>query len=160
MREQLLALKTPPDSPLVIIDEVQKIPLLLDEVHWLIENTVFQFILCGSSARKLKRAGVNLLGGRAWKYHFYPLVFPEMTDFDLLTIFQHGAIPAHYHSTAIKKALRSYIEDYLTIEVQQEGLVRNLPAFARFMDALRFSHGEMVNYAKYRTRMRRERENR
>jgi len=132
---------------LVIIDEVQKIPALLDEVHWLIENTSLQFILCGSSARKLKRYGVNMLGGRAWKYHFFPLAFPELPEFDLLKISQRGTIPTHYDSSAPNKALKAYLEDYITLEIQSEGLVRNLSAFVRFTDAIRFSHAEMLNYS-------------
>lgn len=145
-REEVLALDSK-STPLIIVDEVQKIPALLDEIHWLIENTSFQFILCGSSARKLKREGANLLGGRAWKYHFFPLVFPEIVDFDLLKVFNHGTLPSHYNASAIKRSLRAYIEDYLTMEIQAEGLVRNLPAFARFLESLRFSLGEMIKYS-------------
>lgn len=147
LREEILALDLKRTGSLIIIDEVQKIPDLLNEIHWLIENTDFQFILCGSSARKLKRLGSNLLGGRAWKYHFFPLIFPEITDFDLLRIFTHGTIPAHYHSANIRKSLRAYIEDYLTLEIQNEGLVRNLPAFSRFLESIRFCHGELLNYS-------------
>ena len=134
-------------SDLVIIDEVQKIPALLDEIHWLIENTSLRFILCGSSAKKLKRYGVNMLGGRAWKYHFFPLAYPELPEFDLLKIFQRGTIPAHYDSPAPNKALKAYWEDYIALEIQAEGLVRNLSAFIRFADAIRFSHAEMLNYS-------------
>ena len=93
-REELLALTKDEQKNPIIIDEIQKIPILLNEVHWLIENVNLQFILCGSSARKLRRAGVNLLGGRAWKYNFYPLVFPEIIDFDLLKILNYGTIPS------------------------------------------------------------------
>lgn len=132
---------------LVIIDEVQKIPALLDEIHWLIENTSLRFILCGSSARKLKRHDVNMLGGRAWKYHFFPLAYPELPEFDLLRIFQRGTLPSHYDSSAPNKALKAYWEDYITLEIQSEGLVRNLSAFVRFADAIRFSHAEMLNYS-------------
>lgn len=145
-REELLALG-PDVNPLVVVDEIQKIPELLDEIHYLIEHSRFQFILCGSSARKLRRQGVNLLGGRAWKYHFFPLVYPEWPTFDLLKIFTRGAIPSHYLSTHYASHLKAYIEDYLTLEVQAEGLVRNLPPFARFLDNLRFSHGELLNYS-------------
>ncbi|MBS0286666.1 MAG: ATP-binding protein [Proteobacteria bacterium] len=145
-REEILALDPNQSGKLIIVDEVQKLPEILNEIHWLIENTDFQFILCGSSARKLRRLGSNLLGGRAWKYHFFPLIFPEITDFDLLRIFTHGTIPAHYHSANIRKALKAYIEDYLTLEIQAEGLVRNLPAFSRFLESIRFSHGELLNY--------------
>lgn len=144
-REEVLALE--PKNQLVIIDEIQKVPALLDEVHWLIENTDFQFILCGSSARKLKRMEVNMLGGRAWKYSFFPLTYPEMPTYHLLEIFRTGTIPSHFNNPHYKKALKSYLEDYITLEIQAEGLVRNLPAFARFMDCLRFSHGEMISYS-------------
>jgi predicted AAA+ superfamily ATPase len=146
LREEILAL---PESMLqypIILDEVQKIPSLLDEVHWLIENTNAQFILCGSSARKLKKGGVNLLGGRAWRYALYPLIYPEITDFDLLRALNAGTIPSHYQSQNYQKSLKSYIEDYLTQEIQFEGLVRNLPTFARFLDSISFSNGEMTNY--------------
>lgn len=145
-REEILALD-PKDGTIIIVDEVQKIPALMDEIHWLIENTSFQFILCGSSARKLKRQGANLLGGRAWKYSFFPLTYSEITDFDLLRVFSHGTLPSHYHAVSIQKTLQAYVEDYLTWEIQAEGLVRNLPAFARFLESLRFCHGEMVNYS-------------
>jgi len=80
----------------IILDEIQKVPALLDEVHWLIENTSAYFILCGSSARKLKRGAANLLGGRAWRFTFYPLVYPEIPDFDLLHALNNGLIPAYY----------------------------------------------------------------
>lgn len=147
LREELLSYQENHLNRLIIVDEVQKIPGLMDEIHWLIENTEFQFILCGSSARQMKRHGVNMLGGRAWKYHFFPLCFPEFPEFDLLKIFNRGALPSHYLSPNSRKSLRAYLEDYLILEIQAESLVRNLPAFARFFDALRFSHGEMVNYS-------------
>lgn len=147
-RQEIEALLVKQDTPIiVVVDEVQKIPELLDEIHYLIENTDAQFILCGSSARKLKRQGVNLLGGRAWKFHFFPLVFPEIPDFDLLKILQKGTIPSHFDSSSINRSLKAYIEDYLVHEIQEEGLVRHLPAFSRFLESLAFSHGEMVNYA-------------
>jgi len=147
LREQLLAkddnvLKYP-----VILDEVQKIPKILDEVHWLIENRGFRFILCGSSARKLKRGKANLLGGRAWRYEMFPLVTPELEDFNLLKILNHGMIPAHYLQGGAKKALRAYTQDYLKEEVFAEGLARNIPAFSRFFDAMGYSHGELTNYS-------------
>jgi predicted AAA+ superfamily ATPase len=141
-REEIIA----NPSETVVVDEIQKVPALLDEIHWLIENTPTQFILCGSSARQLKRQGVNVLGGRAWRYQFFPLVFPELPEFNLLKILTHGLIPSHYDSSSPNKSLEAYLEDYIIQEIQAEGLVRNLPAFSRFMDALRFSHGEMINY--------------
>lgn len=130
----------------IIIDEIQKIPPLLDEVHWLIENSPAYFILCGSSARKLKREGVNLLGGRAWRYEFFPLVYPEIVDFDLLAALNDGLIPSHYRSKHWKKTVKSYVNDYLKEEVKAESLVRNLRAFAQFLDVAAFSNGEVLNY--------------
>jgi len=147
LREELLA-KNPRDliSP-VILDEVQKVPQILDEVHWLIENKGWRFILCGSSARKLKRGHANLLGGRAWRYELFPLVYPELKDFNLLRALNHGLIPSHYLQENPAKSLHAYIQDYLKEEVFEEGLVRNIPAFSRFFDAVGFSHGEMINYS-------------
>lgn len=135
------------DATTIIVDEVQKVPPLLDEIHYLIESTNHQFIMCGSSARKVKRAGVNMLGGRAWKFSLFPLVSAEIPDFDLLRAFSHGLIPSHYQSDKPQRFLKPYIEDYLTQEIQAEGLVRNLPNFIRFMDSLRFCHGELINYS-------------
>lgn len=132
----------------VIIDEVQKIPELLNEVHWLIENKKIGFILCGSSARKLKRGAANMLGGRAWKFTFYPLVYPELTDFDLLKILNHGLLPSIYQSSKPERAFRAYIDLYLNEEIFAEGLVRNLKGFARFLDLIGFSNGELLNYKK------------
>lgn len=145
-REEILALTPLQLNSPIIVDEIQKIPMLLNEVHWLIENSDASFILCGSSARKLRQTGVNLLGGRAWSYYFYPLVYKEITDFDLLKVLNIGTIPSHYTSSHPVKALRAYIGDYLTEEIKAEGLVRNLPTFALFLDNVGYSHGEMINY--------------
>lgn len=132
----------------IIVDEVQKVPAVMDEVHWLIENSDTTFILCGSSSRSLKRKGSNLLGGRALRYNFYPLVYPEIKeDFDLLRIFNDGLIPPHYGNDDAYMLLKSYVQDYLTEEVRIEGYVRNITAFSRFFDSTRFSCGEMVNYS-------------
>lgn len=99
LREELLALTKEELKYPVIIDEIQKAPLLLNEVHWLIENKKISFILCGSSARKLRRNAAHLLGGRAWRFQFYPLVYPEIPNFDLLRAFKHGLLPAIYLQT-------------------------------------------------------------
>jgi predicted AAA+ superfamily ATPase len=147
LRERLLA--TPPEalrSP-VILDEVQKVPQLLDEVHWLIENQGLSFILCGSSARKLKRGGVNLLGGRAWRYEMHPLVSAEIGDFDLLAVLNRGLVPSHYLAPGYKRSLEAYVVDYLKEEVFDEGLTRNVAAFSRFFEAMSYSHGDLTNYA-------------
>lgn len=132
----------------IIIDEVQKIPQLLDEVHWLIERKGLSFILCGSSARKLRRSHANMLGGRAWRFQLYPLTSREIgKDFNLLDALNRGLIPSHYLSPHYQKSIKAYIQDYLKEEIQAEGLVRNLPAFARFLDSVSFSNGELVNYS-------------
>lgn len=147
LRERLLA--TPPErlrSP-VILDEVQKVPQLLDEVHWLIENRGLRFILCGSSARKLKRGGVNLLGGRAWRYEMHPLVSIEVGDLDLLQALNRGLVPSHYLSPGYRRSLEAYVVDYLKEEVFDEGLTRNVAAFSRFFEAMAYSHGDLTSYA-------------
>lgn len=146
LREELLATNKEKLLLPVIIDEIQKIPALLDEVHWLIENEHIGFILCGSSARKLKHGAANLLGGRAWRFEFYPLIYKEIPDFDLLRALNHGLLPTHYITTNPTRFLRAYIGDYLHEEIQSEALVRNLPGFARFLDVIGFSNGEMTNY--------------
>lgn len=146
LREELQGLSDEQKANPVIIDEVQKIPALLDEIHWLIENAGVSFILCGSSARKLKRGAANLLGGRAWRFNFYPLTYKETKEFDLLKAFNHGLLPSHYLSSQKNRMLRAYVNDYLKEEIQAEGLVRNLPGFARFLDLVGFTSGETLNY--------------
>lgn len=133
----------------VIIDEVQKVPVLLDEVHNLIEEG-FSFILCGSSARKLKRGGANLLGGRAWRFECFPLTSSEIPDFDISKALKQGLLPQIYDEDAdsAKRSLRAYVREYLQEEIQAEGLVRNLNAFSKFLDACAFCSGELLNYAK------------
>lgn len=131
----------------VIVDEVQKIPALLDEIHKLIESEKLSFILCGSSARKLKRGHANMLGGRAWRFELFPLTTRELgKQFDLMAALNHGLLPSHYFDTHYKRSLKAYIHDYLREEIQYEGLVRNLPAFSRFLDAVPFCMGELINY--------------
>ena len=135
LREQVLDLsKSALDHP-IIIDEIQKVPELLNEVHWLIENTQACFILCGSSARKLKTQSTNLLGGRAWVYHFFPLTSEEIPHFDLLRALQHGLLPKHYLSDPryIQDNLEAYVDTYLIDEIRNEGLVRNLAGFHVFL---------------------------
>ena len=147
LRERLLAKDDDVLNYPVILDEVQKIPQILDEVHWLIENKGLRFILCGSSARKLKRGKANLLGGRAWRYEMFPLVTAELENLNLLRVLNRGMIPDHYLKESYKKALRAYTQDYLKEEVFDEGLTRNIPAFSRFFDAMGYSHGELTNYS-------------
>lgn len=147
LREEILQLSHESLNKPIIIDEIQKVPMLLNEVHWLIENhKPCHFILCGSSARKLRLAGTHLLAGRAWKAHFYPLVYPEIKNFDLLRALNHGMLPVAYFSSHPKRFLKTYIEDYLVEEIQKEALVRNLAGFSRFLDSMAMSHGEMTNF--------------
>jgi len=146
LRQELLAAPAAVRNRPVILDEVQKVPAILDEVHWLIENAGFQFILCGSSARKLKAGQANLLGGRAWRAELFPLVSAEIPDLDLLRALNHGLIPSHYLQKNHERSLRAYVQDYLKEEVFAEGLTRNLPAFSRFFEAMGYSHGELTNY--------------
>ncbi len=147
LRGQLLAKEPRLLQQPIILDEVQKVPQILDEVHWLIENKGLQFILCGSSARKLKRGQANLLGGRAWRYELFPLVSAEIGEVDLLRALNHGLIPNHYLQEDHRKSLKAYAQDYLKEEVFAEGLTRNVPAFSRFFDAMGYSHGELTNYS-------------
>lgn len=106
-----------------------------------------QFVLCGSSARRLRTNTKNLLGGRAWQYHFYPLVFAEIPNFDLLRALQRGLIPNHYLSDPehVSNFLQAYVDVYLTDEIRNEGLVRNLAGFARFLDVAGLTNGDMIN---------------
>ena len=131
---------------LVIIDEVQKIPRLLDEVHWLMSNRNIRFVLCGSSARKLVRCGANLLGGRALRTVMYPLVSAEIPDFDLYKAIHNGMLPRHYTTQNPQRRMQAYIGDYLNEEIRAEALSRNLLSFTRFMEIAAQCSGEMIVY--------------
>ena len=134
---------------IVIIDEIQLIPELLNEVHWLITRQGLHFILSGSSARKLKRKGVNTLGGRAVRNVLYPLTSAEIPDFDLLRAVNSGMLPTHYLATSerqLMKRMQAYISVYLKEEIAAEALVRKLSSFNRFMEVAALTDGEMVNY--------------
>lgn len=143
LREELQMM---PDNSLVIIDEIQRVPELLDEVHWLMTHKNMRFILSGSSARKLKRRGANTLGGRAIEFRLLPLVSAEIPDFDLVRAVNNGMIPRHYLVKNARLRLGGYIGVYLTEEIKQESLVRNLPSFNRFLEVAAFTNGEQVNY--------------
>lgn len=134
------------DGELVIIDEVQKVPALLDEVHWLIENKGLKFILSGSSARKLRRSGANLLGGRALRRTLFPLVSAEVPDFDLNRALNNGMLPRHYLVENPSMRIQSYIGDYLQQEIVEEAIVRRLDSFTRFLQVAALSNSEIVNY--------------
>jgi predicted AAA+ superfamily ATPase len=142
LREEI----TEPES-LVVIDEIQKLPLLLDEVHLLIEERGVRFLLTGSSARKLRRGGVNLLGGRARSRRLHPFICNELDDFDLLRALNHGLLPSIYFSDSPDEDLAAYAGDYLREEIAAEGLTRNIPAFSRFLDVAAACSGQMINYS-------------
>ena len=130
-----------------ILDEIQKVASLLDEVHWLLENTEARFILCGSSIRKLKYGAANLLGGRALRMDLFPLVFIEIPHFDLNRAINHGLIPQHYLAKNPARFLRAYVEQYIQEEIIEESRLRNLPAFQRFLEVAALMNGELLNYA-------------
>lgn len=137
-----------PDTKIVVIDEIQKAPQLLDEVHRLIEARDVRFLLTGSSARKLRRGGVNLLGGRAGTMHFHPLLMRELgDDFSLSRALRHGTLPSVYLSEEPRGMLRGYVGTYLTEEIAAEGLSRNLPSFARFLDLAAHCNATIVNHS-------------
>jgi len=130
----------------IILDEVQKLPHLLDEVHRLIENKKYKFILTGSSARSLRRQGVNLLAGRALRYHLYPLTAKELGNvFNLKKSLRYGQLPLAITDDDPVAFLQAYVQAYLREEVLQEGLTRNLSAFTRFLETAAFSQGSFIN---------------
>lgn len=132
----------------VVVDEVQKVPQLLDEVHWLHERRRIRFALCGSSARKVKRGQANLLGGRAVRYELHGLTAREIgRDFDLNRMLNHGYLPMIYQSDQPRPLLNGYVADYLKEEVAAEGLVRNLPVYSEFLNIAALSDAELVNFS-------------
>jgi predicted AAA+ superfamily ATPase len=132
----------------IVIDEVQKVPHLLDEVHWLHENRGLRFALCGSSARKVRHGAANLLGGRAVRYQLFGLTASELGQaFDIDRLLNHGYLPRVYEADRAQRLLASYVGDYLKEEVAAEGLVRNLPAFSGFLNAAALSDGDIVNFS-------------
>ncbi|HEO64111.1 MAG TPA: ATP-binding protein, partial [Candidatus Omnitrophica bacterium] len=142
-REEVMALKK---HQLVIIDEVQKAPMLLDEVHYLIQEEGRVFVMCGSSARKVKRGHANLLGGRAIRYELLGLSAVEIgKSFNLTQILNSGPIPSHYLSEKPQRMLQSYVDDYLKEEILQEGLIRSLPVFSDFLRVAAIGDTETVN---------------
>ena len=140
-----------PAETLVIVDEIQKVPELLDEVHSLMVDYGLHFILSGSSARKIKKSGANQLGGRAIPETLYPLVSAEITDYDLNKAIQNGTIPRHYAVTNAKNRIKAYIDLYLKEEIKEEAAVRNVDNFERFMEVAAISDGEIINYENIAT---------
>lgn len=143
LRETVLA---GPDISPVIIDEIQRLPTLLNEVHWLISNHGIRFILSGSSPRKILRSEANLLGGRALRYELYPLISAEIPNFDLLRALNHGLLPRHYDAANPGRLIAAYIGSYLRDEIVAEARIRNVGTFARFLEMAALTNGEMVNY--------------
>jgi predicted AAA+ superfamily ATPase len=135
-----------PSGP-VIIDEIQRMPSLLNDIHWLIVNRNIQFILSGSSPRKILRSGGNLLGGRALRHELFPLISAEIPDFNLIRALNNGLLPRHYNSDNPHKMISSYIGSYLRDEIQAEARIRNIVSFSRFLETAAFSNGEMINYS-------------
>lgn len=132
----------------VVIDEVQKVPALLNEVHWLMENRSFHFALCGSSARKVRRDAANLLGGRALRYELRGLSAAEIgSGLELDRLLNRGYLPRIHQAARYRQLLDAYVADYLREEVAAEGMVRNLPAFSRFLDVAALSDTEPVNFS-------------
>ncbi len=145
LREEIIA----GNDRIVIIDEIQKLPALLDEVHWLIEERGVHFLLTGSSARKLRRGGVNLLGGRARMKRLHPFIARELGHaFDLNRALDVGLVPPIYLSDEPRADLQAYLGTYLREEVAAEALVRNVQAFGRFLAVAGLCHGRIINYAK------------
>lgn len=136
------------EDKIVIIDEIQKLPILLDEVHFLIEDKQIHFLLTGSSARKLRSRGVNLLGGRARTRRMHPLIYKELgKEFDLLKALDIGSIPSIFYSDSPYEDLEAYCGNYLKEEISAEAIVRNIPAFSRFLTVAGLCNGRIINYS-------------
>jgi predicted AAA+ superfamily ATPase len=146
IREELTGRRISPAEGPVIIDEIQKLPILLDEVHYLMEEHGFLFILTGSSARKLKRGAANLLGGRARTRHLFPLVSAEIPGFDLLRAVRWGSLPSIYLSDEPEEDLLAYCGSYLQEEIKGEGIVRRIENFSRFLQTAALVNGELLNF--------------
>jgi uncharacterized protein len=146
-RPEYMRQTLPPGTRLVVIDEVQKLPSLLDEVHLLIERDKdLRFVLTGSSARKLKRGGANLLAGRAWMARLHPLVSAEVGAGRLLERLERGSLPAVLDSERPREDLKAYVGTYLQEEIRAEGLTRSIEAFSRFLTVAATCNGEQLNY--------------
>ena len=141
-------LRTLPRRATVVVDEIQRIPGLLNEVHRFIEDRQMRFVLLGSSARKLKQAGTNLLAGRALHRQMFPLLPRELgADFDLAEVLRYGSLPVIWAAPDRREALEAYGQMYLKEEIQAESLVRNLPGFARFLPVAAVFHGQVLSVA-------------
>lgn len=146
-RPTALAEKVKPKSSLIVIDEIQKLPKLLDEVHRLIEEKQYKFLLTGSSARKLRCDGANMLGGRAREIQMFPLTSHEIDDFNLIKYLNYGGLPIIYNSKQPIEDLKAYVRNYLAEEIKAEALVRNYERFVRFLEVMSTTNGQELNYA-------------
>jgi predicted AAA+ superfamily ATPase len=135
------------DHELIIIDEVQKIPELMNEVHWCIENTNKRFIVSGSTARKLRKQGVTNLAGRLKMAKLLPLTYHEIQDYDLNTRLQHGSLPPMVTSDDPADDLKDYCGEYLREEVYAESLVRNIPGFTKFLEMAAIGNAQVISYS-------------
>ncbi len=145
-RPKIIEESLDPEKSLVVIDEIQRLPKLLNEVHRLIYKKNLLFLLTGSSARKLRRGASNLLGGRAWEANLYPLTTQEIQDFDLLKYLNIGGLPHVYLSSHPNDELKSYVSLYLREEIVAEALVRKVEHFLRFLDVIALNNGEELHY--------------
>lgn len=137
-----------PKTRWVVIDEIQRVPALLTEVHRLIEQKRYRFLLTGSSARRLRRGSADLLAGRAWVANLFPLTWPEIPKFDLGRYLRFGGLPPVYLSPSPEEELRAYVAVYLQEEIRAEGIIRRLPPFTRFLRVAALSSGQLLNYAQ------------
>jgi predicted AAA+ superfamily ATPase len=135
-------------AEIIVIDEIQRVPELLNEIHRIIETQNLTFLLTGSSARKLRRGKANLLAGRVWDARMFPLIYREISDFNLSRYLQYGGLPAVYLSEYPEEELSAYVNTYLKEEIMAEGLIRRLPPFSRFLKTLALANGEMINFTK------------
>lgn len=147
IRDPTLIEQETTSDTLVVIDEVQKLPALLDEVHRLIVKRKQTFLLTGSSARKLKKGGANLLAGRAFHTSLFPLTSQEIPNFELLTYLNTTGLPEFYNHSDVREYLNAYVGTYLQEEIKAEALTRNLAGFSRFLEVIALSNGEEINYA-------------
>lgn len=135
-------------ADVIVIDEIQRIPELLNEIHRLIETRKITFLLTGSSARKLRRGKANLLAGRVWDAKMFPLIYREIPEFDLDRYLLYGGLPAVYLSDYPEEELDAYVNTYLREEILAESLIRRLPPFSRFLKTIALANGEMINFTK------------
>lgn len=145
-RPKILEEETIDFQGIIVIDEVQKLPKILDEVHRLIQKKKKKFLLTGSSARKLRTQGVNLLAGRVWEANLFPLTTNEIPNFDLLKYLNVGGLPQVYLSEDPKEELISYVGTYLREEIKAEGLTRNIQSFSEFLDIMALANGQEINF--------------